>query len=468
MIHRIEEYILYSEAEQNVLPLGFSCDANCVFCSHKNIEPHSHLYGFTRYSRSSEEIAAHAEFLDPEKPVLIGDSATKISEGEPFLRKDIVGILSAVRKRVKKAPIKITTSGGHIGRDFFDAIGELAPLEINFSLNSYDEKTHESIVPGIRAADAFENFESLCSRAGAGILTVGASLMAVSPEAAPAAGMRDGLERLVGTKGLDIVRIFLPRYCGRVFGEFFRSFGEYRGYVSEISSLARSFSFSRIPVIAEPKSPDSAEVTVAGAAPGGRAAALGVIAGAKIVSVNGKKPVSRSHAHSLIAAARKRAVIVLEGAEGSGRLEAVFDDFDGRSEGSGGIVLEADIPYGSYEALLARDRANAASGRRSLAVTTGLARDYLAAFLEKAGLSSVSPFAAENSFFGGNIDCAGLLTIGDIAAAVSSRPETKRSLVRKDLDLIVPAAMLDHLGLDLAGASLFDFAEETGYEIFTA
>jgi len=459
MNNLLEKYILYSEAEQNVLPLGFSCGSNCVFCSHKNIGAGSYLYEFTRYSRSADEIIEHVGFLDPGKRVAIGDSATKIFEGEPFLNKDLVRVLRAVRTRVKKAPIVITTSGALIGMDFFEALDDLAPVYVNFSLNSYDRDVLKAIAPGLQAGKVFENFEKLCAAKES--VKVCASLMAVNGRLTNAEGIARDVARMRLIEGLEMIRIFLPRFSDKSFGFFFRDMDEYRSYVREIISMAGSFSGPGTPVMAEPVAPESAEVSVFRVIPGSRAALGGAAPGDRILSVNGKIPVTRSHAHSMIVKSRERVDIRIE----SGK-NLVYENFDGTTEGAGGIVFESDISHNAYESLKNINKKLTDEGRSAVMATTGLSTDYIGAFLAKHGFSSLNPFPVTNRSFGGNIDCAGLLSFRDIANAINEKHSKASSLKNRESALIIPGAMLDHLEIDIAGTSLFDFTEETGYEVY--
>lgn len=469
-LNDIKSYILHSEAERNVLPLSPLCHNGCVFCSHKNISPSDPLYGFYDYRREVDEIIEHIEFLDPSKRVFIGESATKIFEGEPFMFKGIMRILSALRKHVKKAPISITTSGGFIPPEFFEAAAGLAPLEINYSLNSYDERTRDGIVLDGRTRPAFENLERLCA-AGPGI-DVSVSLMAVCEALTPVAGLRDGIEKLRRLPGVGIIKIYLPRFSRAQFGKFFNGRHEFDAYrESVISSLAGINGVSAAPVVIEPAAPsfDGGDVLVHSVVPGSKAAAKNIGGGDKIISVNGERPLSRTHAHALITASKKSTLsITVEPASGGAERRIEFADYRRGLDGACGMVFTSDISPSSLKCLAAIDEKLKKLSRRGIMATTILSLAYMNAVIEKFEFSSLAAEAFESFSFGGNIDCAGLLTAEDIRRNLASFSRGRWRTPCADSALVLPAHMFDHLGRDLNGEHIADLARETRLEIFTA
>ncbi len=105
----IDGLILDSALQANMLPLGSQCDSRCVFCSHKNNPPGIAVAFAGR--RTMEEVTRTMAFLDPERVITIGESATAIVEGEPFLHPDFTEIVSLVRRVFPATPIEITTNG---------------------------------------------------------------------------------------------------------------------------------------------------------------------------------------------------------------------------------------------------------------------------------------------------------------------------------------------------------------------
>jgi len=128
-----EEIIFKTVKEDNILPITSICKLNCIFCSHKNNPPEVETYNFGHLE--FELIKRMIEFLDPEQPVFIGESASKIIEGEPFVHPDIYKILKYLRQRWPEIEIKITSSGSFIELKRIDLLNKLKPLKLNISLN---------------------------------------------------------------------------------------------------------------------------------------------------------------------------------------------------------------------------------------------------------------------------------------------------------------------------------------------
>src|SRR6056297_2859675 len=102
-----KEILFKTVKEDNILPITSICRLNCIFCSHKNNPSQIETYSFGHLEL--ELIKRMVEFLDHSRPVIIGESASKIIEGEPFAHPDIIEILNYLRKRWPDIEIKITT-----------------------------------------------------------------------------------------------------------------------------------------------------------------------------------------------------------------------------------------------------------------------------------------------------------------------------------------------------------------------
>lgn len=471
MSHESEiiNYILYSEAEHNVLPLSSLCHNGCVFCSHKNIGPADYLYRFYDYKRSLSEVIEHIDFLDPSKKVFIGESATKIFEGEPFLFRGILEVLKAVRKRVKKAAISITTSGGFIPAAFFEMAEETAPLEINFSLNSYNESVRDKIVLDGKTKEAFENFEKLCA-CGCGV-KLSVSLMALNAALTPADILLEDIGKIRRMADISVVKIYLPRFSKAQFHIFFADYGEFERYCLTVkNSLAGiNENAGAAPVILEPAPPDfdGGDILIHSVLPGSKAALKNIAAGDKIKAVNGAAPLSKTHAYRLITSSKKAPAVTVESSSGGPAREIVFSGYNREKDGACGMVFAADIPGEAIEKLIAINKDLEKLGEKGIVATTKLSVNYMRNILEKFNITALAAAAFENFRFGGNIDCAGLLTLDDVRA--NMRPDADKKFHAHGFDAIVlPSVMFDHLGRDLNGETVEGLAENSGHKIFTA
>ncbi|HBC76201.1 MAG: hypothetical protein A2008_07975 [Candidatus Wallbacteria bacterium GWC2_49_35] len=469
MSHETEiiNYILYSEAEHNVLPLSSLCHNGCVFCSHKNIGPADYLYRFYDYKRQLSEVIEHIDFLDPSKKVFIGESATKIFEGEPFLFRGIIEVLRAVRRQVKKAAISITTSGGFIPAAFFEIAEEIAPLEINFSLNSYNESVRDKIVLDGKTKEAFENFEKLCAAGSDVKLSV--SLMALNASMTPADILLEDIGKIRRMTNLSVVKIYLPRFSGAQFHNFFADYGEFERYCRTVKSSLEGINDNALttPVILEPAPPDfdGGDILIHSVLPGSKAALKNVAPKDKIKAVNGEAPLSKTHAYRMITASKKAPAVTVEPAGGASSREIIFSGYNREKDGACGIVFTADIPGETIEKLIGINKKLENLDKKGIVATTRLSADYMRNILEKFNITSLSAAAFENFRFGGNIDCVGLLTLEDIR--VNMRSDANKKFRAGDINAIVLSSlMFDHLGRDLNGENIADFNRAAGFAVF--
>jgi len=127
-------HLLYESASRgNVLPLTSVCNVACVFCSHRQNPPGIEIYRIPHLdSRQVEDIL---QFIDPACRIVIGESTTRIIEGEPFTNPYIKDILSLIRQRYPSTEILITTNGTLIDPEMARFLANLGLVELNVSLN---------------------------------------------------------------------------------------------------------------------------------------------------------------------------------------------------------------------------------------------------------------------------------------------------------------------------------------------
>lgn len=128
----IKQYI--NSINNNVLPITSNCQARCIFCSHYSNPGGINIF----YPRNIpiSFIREYIEFLDRDKPIVIGESATLISEGESMVHPDFKEIMIIIREYFPETIIHITTNGGFLDYKMLEFLNELSPIEITISLNS--------------------------------------------------------------------------------------------------------------------------------------------------------------------------------------------------------------------------------------------------------------------------------------------------------------------------------------------
>jgi MoaA/NifB/PqqE/SkfB family radical SAM enzyme len=100
---------LHSISRFNILPVTSRCNFCCVFCSHRQNPPD--LETILVPDLTSHELDDILCLLDPCRKIVIGESATRCIEGEPFCNPSLMDILAIIRKKFRQTPIHIATNG---------------------------------------------------------------------------------------------------------------------------------------------------------------------------------------------------------------------------------------------------------------------------------------------------------------------------------------------------------------------
>lgn len=392
--------------------------------------------------RTRDEIARTLEFLDGSRKIVIGESATRIIEGEPFTHPQALMVLQLVRQRFPQTLIGVTTNGTRLTDELVTALSELAPLEINLSLNSATGRGRRLLM-GDQQGGVALNAVKLLEQYG---LTWHGSLLAL-PQVVGWADLTETV-RFMSDHGAKTIRIFLPGYTrlAKAREQFAPEL------VNEIKSwFAQSRQAIKTPLLLEPLALADLRPVVAGVIPGSAAAQAGLAADDVIVRVNGVKPVSRVGAWQQI----------YDSADC--RLDVITDDkerlinFQKKSHTPAGVVMAFDLDpadWQSVEREIARCRA-----RRVVIMTSQLARPVWQVAVQTFALPDceVEVMAVANRFFGGTIACAGLLVVEDFLTAWREH----RQADKPDL-ICLPGRAFDYRGIDLVGRGHWEIEEATG------
>ena len=113
------EALLYHAQMEGILPVTSRCNMGCIFCSNAYNPKSCEVFA---YLEALEDIKDTILWLEAQGPVVIGESVTRINEGEPLTHPDFVEILRLVRKSYPERAIRITTNASL----FDDLIKEIA------------------------------------------------------------------------------------------------------------------------------------------------------------------------------------------------------------------------------------------------------------------------------------------------------------------------------------------------------
>lgn len=438
------EQALVASARQGILPITSACNTRCIFCSHRQNPPGVEAYHLP--PRSLGEIEASLDLMpDPEK-IVIGESVTRIMEGEPFTHPAIDEILRLIRTRFPNAIIELTTNGTLLDENRIDWLNELGGMEVNLSLNCLEPGLRRKIMSDRNGGTAPRAAELLGRR---GICYHG-SIVAM-PWIAGWDDLRQVIRHFDQSQART-VRIFLPGFTRLAPVDLRFDAALWDEVAAFVDGLRAEV---RVPLVSEPSRLSDLRPVVLGVIAESPAGSAGLAVGDVLTAVNGVRPFSRVDAFGLVKKSGNPAVTVQRGA-------ILRDATIGKEPGQqSGLVMEFDLdPRDKDLAVQVIKRRRA---RRVAVLTSVLARSVVALGLENAIPRDVE-FAVgsvPSLFFGGSIVCAGLLVADDFLRHVD---KTGWPLARPDL-AIIPRRAFDETGRDLTGRSYLDLEDEWGVPV---
>ena len=130
---KLKFILLKTVQDDGILPITSVCNMACQFCSHRNNPPGLEVYRLGHLDL--ELIEELLQYLAPEGPVIIGESATRIIEGDPLTHPDFFRIIELLRQKFPRKEIRLTTNGSYLDREMVDFLAGRGPVELNISLN---------------------------------------------------------------------------------------------------------------------------------------------------------------------------------------------------------------------------------------------------------------------------------------------------------------------------------------------
>ncbi len=428
-----EEILFKTVKEDNILPITSICKLNCIFCSHKNNPPEVETYSFGHLD--FELIKTMIEFLNPEQPVFIGESASKIIEGEPFVHPEIYQILKYLRQRWPEIEIKITTSGSFLELKQVELLKKIKAVELNISLNAPAPEERVFLMNDSNPENVFKLIPELKKNK----IDFEASIVS--------------MHQLQGFSYLKRTFDFLETYPPKSLRVFMAGFSRYADKnlitdSSEYNRLAEFISDKKMkysyPIIIEPQRFSNLQAEVNAVLADSAAAAAGLKSGDIILKVNDVKVESRVDAFYKIKSA---AGPELEFRRAGQKMSAVLNK---KADQNSGLIMSYDLNLEQKRKLGAYAEEAARGEKKNLTVIlcSLLAYEFLNNFLQPYLNSNqnLKLLQIENNFFGGSIIAAGLLTNRDIIDGLAH--------IDQKIDrIILPEIIYDYYGNDLLGES---------------
>lgn len=428
------DLLLYGVAQNNILAITSTCNVRCIFCSHRQNPP-----GIDSRSLppvSLEQIDEILDYIDPSFPLVIGESVTRIMEGEPFTHPYIKEILTRIRHRFPGTVIKITTNGNLLDPGNITFLSSLGGVVVNLSLNSASERNRKVLMNDPRAAVAVRAPELLRKY---GVEYHG-SIVAMPH----ITGWEDIAEtvRLFDRQGAKTVRIFMPgntRFTPEGLSIPGLYPGELAGFVANINNSVD------IPVTAEPPHLSDLAARLTGVMSQSPAGNAGLKNGDEILSVNGIPVLSRVDAFKRVLKSVNPELEILR----DGKVLSV--QLDKGTGQTSGLVMDYDLDPEILERI--RRVVRRRRSKRALLLSSEFGFPVLKAALQKfLPGEKIDVIPVKNCYFGGSIGCAGLLTVEDMSKAIG--------LAEDFPDLVIlPAVAFDHRGRDITGRNYMDIMD---------
>ncbi|MFW6229647.1 MAG: DUF512 domain-containing protein [Halanaerobium sp.] len=439
-----KEILFKTVKEDNILPITSICKLNCIFCSHKNNPPEVETYSFGHLEK--DLIKTMIEFLNPEQPVFIGESASKIIEGEPFVHPDIYQILKYLRQRWPELEIKITSSGSFIESKKVELLKTLEPLELNISLNAPAPEERVFLMNDSRPDNVFNIIAELKKVE----LNFSASIVS--------------MHHLKGFDYLKRTFDFLAEYPPETLRVFMAGFSHYADEkviagVNEYQRLNQFLENNRsnysFPIIIEPQLLDKLEAEIKEILDNSPAARSELKAEDVIVRVNQEDVESRVDAFYKIKTARNPKVEIRR----SGLKKTIV--IEKKENKDSGLIMSYDLNLQEKQALeayAAESYKNKKGATVILASEAGysLLNNLLRKYLEAN--SKLKLLKVKNKFFGASIIAAGLLTNFDLIKSL-------KHIESKIEKIILPEIIYDYYGNDLLGYHYCELEERFKAEI---
>jgi len=413
----------------------------CVFCSNR-YNPKS-CEVFSIGPRDLDEIEETIPWLQGAPgAIVIGESVTRINEGEPLTHPDFMTIVEKVRDAYPDRPIRVTTNGSLLSPEKSRRLASLG-VELIISLNTVGKR--QEVMGDHEPRVTLRNVSALN-----GVIKCEGSIVALPF----VTGWNDLREtcRFLKDSGAVSIRLLAPGFSSAhpLSKEMpISTWSESRRFAREMTQVLG------IPVLFEPPKLRDLCARVEAVMEGTPAEAAGIRAGDVITRVSGIQVDSRKDAFDLARERENPKITLLR--EG-GQIEVALAK---PRRSSPGFVVYEDLDMRAFSAWALR----AGFGRKTppLILTSSLAGPLISAALESRGLEAQVVFV-RSRYFGGNIQAGGLLTVGDFLAAYKNAVKGRNP----PPTVTLPKRAFDVWGQDLEGISHKRFTEETGCQVVLA
>lgn len=438
-------YLYKSVQEDNILPITSKCNLSCIFCSHKQNPPSVETISFGNLSL--ERVDDLIGYLNPNKPIIIGESATKIIEGEPLLHPEFKKIIKKIRTIYNNTPIKITTNAEHVNLEMLKLFEYLNNIVLNISINHINPELRKKVMGKNCKTDISKVLKKLNN-----MRIVYHFSMVALPNLFGYKKIEEEIKNMLGYNPKSI-RVFMPGYTEYSSEKLKFNFSE--GYECLLDIIHKLNLIQKIPIIIEPPKLHDLKKKIIGVINSSPADKAGIKYFDEIKEINKKKVTSRVEAFNLIKKLKNPTLKIKRG-------NKILDKKVIKKRGKdSGLILNYDLSQKKIDEI---ERTILENKSKNILFLTSELGYNLIEFIIKKHLGfkregNIKIGKVVNTFMKGSIISSGLLTNHDVKNHLSDFANFTPDL------LVLPSVMYDIFNNDLCGNSYNNLEKEYRLEI---
>jgi len=433
-------YLYKSVQEDNILPITSKCNLSCIFCSHKQNPPGVETIRFGDLSLKT--IDDLVSYLDSNKPIIIGESATKIIEGEPLVHPEFKKILTKIRDQYSETKIKITTNADHLDKEMLQFFEDLNNIILNISVNYIDPELRKTVM-GVNCKSDIHKTLTAINKFN---IDYHFSMVTL-PNLFGRDKIKNELKEMAKYNPLSI-RVFMPGYTE--YSKENLKFDFHETY-DNLRKLVHNLNLEQeIPIVIEPPKLENLKKNIIGVIKNSPADKAGIKYLDQIIKINKKKLLSRVEAFNSIKKAKNPTLKIK-------RNNKLINKKVVKKRGQdSGLILNYDLSQKkikNIERIILENK-----NKDVLFLTSELGYNlinYIINYhLEFKKQSNIKVDRVINTFMKGSIISAGLLTNQDINNYLNNYDNLIPEL------LILPSVMYDIFNNDLSGLNYKNIEKE--------
>ena len=445
MFDNEKEYYLYkSVQEDNILPLTSKCNLSCLFCSHKQNPSDIEIISIGNLKK--EKALELIDYLDPNRPIIIGESATKIIEGEPLLYPYFKEIVKTIRKKYNETEIKITTNGNLLNKDMMIFLNKTKNISLNISVNYLNHNLRKNIM----GKNCNTNIDKTLKSINNYDIEYNFSMVALPHVIGYETIKKEIIEMMKYNP--KTIRVFMPGFTKNTVDNLKFNFKNvYKRLYKLINEINSN---NDIPIIIEPPKLKNLNNKIIGVIKNSPAYKANIKYLDEIVKVNNKKVVTRVDTFNKINKLKDPILHIK-------RKNKIFTKkIIKEKEQNSGLILDYDL---SLDELNNIKRVIENNKNKSILFLTSFLGYDLINYTIKSYLNynndNVIVKKVKNNYLKGSILSAGLLTNYDVIEFFNNYSNNKYDLI------VLPKIMYDVFNNDLCGNSYKLLEKELGIEI---